>query len=101
MYCIQQRAAVRATGAEGFEEYDYHTGPSSHTHSRHHHFSRFAKWKVRRQIRDEEQEQSKIDAILQKVHELGMHSLTWLEKRTLKRATQRQRQLETEETRYR
>lgn len=37
-------------------------------------------------------EQAKIDAILQKVSEKGMHSLNFFEKRTLKQATERQRQ---------
>jgi len=37
-------------------------------------------------------EQAKIDAILAKVKEKGLHSLTWFEKRALKKATERQRQ---------
>jgi hypothetical protein len=40
----------------------------------------------------ERAEQAQIDAILAKVHEKGLHSLTWFEKRALKRATERQRQ---------
>ena len=42
----------------------------------------------RREVRDQQQ----IDAILAKVHEHGLHSLTWFEKRALRRATDRQRQ---------
>ncbi|NNM87109.1 MAG: hypothetical protein HKL95_01165 [Phycisphaerae bacterium] len=41
-----------------------------------------------REVRDQQQ----IDAILAKVHEHGLHSLTWFEKRALRRATARQRQ---------
>lgn len=37
-------------------------------------------------------EQAKIDAILAKVKEKGLHSLSWFEKRALKKATERQRQ---------
>ena len=37
-------------------------------------------------------EQAKIDAILEKVHNKGLHSLSWWEKRTLRKATERQRQ---------
>jgi hypothetical protein len=40
----------------------------------------------------ERAEQAQIDAILAKVHDKGLHSLTWFEKRALKRATERQRQ---------
>ena len=37
-------------------------------------------------------EQAKIDTILAKVKERGLHSLTWWEKRALKKATERQRE---------
>jgi hypothetical protein len=46
----------------------------------------------RRQLAAENTETQAIDAILQKVHLQGMNSLSWFEKRTLKRATERQRQ---------
>jgi len=47
---------------------------------------------ARKKARAEQIEQAKIDAILAKVKEKGLHSLTWFEKRTLKKATERQRQ---------
>ncbi|MGN6370560.1 MAG: DUF6576 domain-containing protein [Phycisphaerae bacterium] len=47
---------------------------------------------ARKRAKLEQQEQAKIDAILAKVKEKGLHSLTWGEKRTLKKATERQRQ---------
>ena len=53
------------------------------------------KWERRqshRQATMERDEQVTIDRILQKVHEKGMNSLSWNEKRALKRATERQRQ---------
>jgi stage IV sporulation protein FB len=47
---------------------------------------------ARKRAKLEQQEQAKIDAILAKVKEKGLHSLTWGEKRTLRKATERQRQ---------
>jgi membrane associated rhomboid family serine protease len=52
-------------------------------------------WARRRKQREEVSEQSEqatIDQILRKVHEKGMNSLSWSERRALKRATERQRQ---------
>lgn len=45
-----------------------------------------------REIAAERAETESIDAILAKVHAKGMNSLTWLEKRTLKKATEHQRE---------
>lgn len=96
LYCIRQRAAVRAAGVWSFEDYDFQIPLRVH---RHHHLSRFAKWKARRAIHQEETEQLKVDAILQKVHLSGMHSLTWGDKRILRKATERQRKSEMEVSR--
>lgn len=52
-------------------------------------------WQRRRKqqvVLSEQVEQATIDQILQKVHERGMNSLSWSERRTLKRATERQRE---------
>lgn len=52
-------------------------------------------WAQRRrqqEVRREQSEQETIDRILQKVHDKGMNSLSWSEKRALKQATERQRQ---------
>ncbi len=46
----------------------------------------------KRAIASEQVEQARIDEILAKVKEQGLHSLTWGEKRALKKATERQRQ---------
>jgi membrane associated rhomboid family serine protease len=60
-----------------------------------HRFRRnWEKSRARREAVAERDEQETIDRILQKVHEKGMNSLSWSEKRTLKRATERQRQTE-------
>jgi hypothetical protein len=46
-------------------------------------------------------EQEQIDAILAKVSAQGMNSLTWLEKRALHKATERQRKRDAEMSRSR
>lgn len=56
------------------------------------------RYRRRRQQREAEaeiREQEQIDHILEKVSHQGMHSLTYSEKKALKRATERQRQAET------
>jgi membrane associated rhomboid family serine protease len=50
------------------------------------------KRRVHAAAESERDEQETIDRILAKVHEKGMNSLSWNEKRALKRATERQRQ---------
>jgi Zn-dependent protease len=55
---------------------------------------RRARWASRSAVKAaaaERREQETIDRILAKVHASGMHSLTWGEKRALKKATERQR----------
>jgi hypothetical protein len=47
---------------------------------------------ARREVESEREEQLTIDQILAKVHDKGMNSLSWSERRALKRATERQRQ---------
>jgi Zn-dependent protease len=54
---------------------------------------------ARRRAKKEQAEQAEIDAILAKVHEKGLHSLSWREKRALKRATEKQRQRDLAEER--
>ena len=60
-------------------------------------FAKLRAKKAARAAREEAVEQEQIDQILAKVSAHGMHSLTWLEKRTLRKATeaQRQRDLQT------
>lgn len=57
--------------------------------------------RVRQLAAEEQQEQEEVDRILEKVHDQGMHSLTWRERRLLKRATERQRKRELELSRRR
>lgn len=61
-------------------------------------------WEVKRarkQAMDAREEQEVVDLILEKVHDQGMQSLTWRERRFLKRATERQRKREMEIARRR
>ena len=66
--------------------------------SRRHHLNRLTKWRARRQIRREEAETIRVDQILIKVYHSGMRSLSWGEKRLLRRATVRQRDCAMEES---
>jgi hypothetical protein len=52
--------------------------------------------KLRRETVEEEHEEEVVDQILDKVHAQGMHSLTWRERRILRKATERQRQRDLE-----
>jgi hypothetical protein len=60
--------------------------------------SRWAVRRLRRMARQEELDQLHVDRILAKVSKLGLKSLTWGERRALRRATGRQRLGEAEET---
>lgn len=57
--------------------------------------------RVRRNVNAERTEQEMVDRILQKVHEHGMNSLSWSERRMLKKATEHQRQRDLELARSR
>jgi len=98
MYCIQMRAQLKAAGPYEFEDYSASLSYASENAPRRRR-RKMGRWKVnrlRRQAKLEEQEQERIDSILAKVSAQGMQSLTWLEKRTLKRATERQRRRDLE-----
>ena len=100
------RVHLKAEGPWGFTEEesgDYSAAYEPQTPKK----SRFTQWRLKRarkramqEAQDERAEQAKIDAILAKVSANGMHSLNWLEKRTLKKATERQRQSESTRRRH-
>lgn len=52
--------------------------------------------RVRNDFEAERNEQENVDRILEKVHQKGMNSLTWGERRILKKATEHQRQRDSE-----
>jgi Zn-dependent protease len=102
MICYTSRMALKAEGP--YETDDgidysaaYEINPTT-THKR-----KVSRWSIRRAAKraqkvaaEERQEREHIDAILAKVSAHGMQSLTWLEKRALKKATQHQRQRDVE-----
>jgi Zn-dependent protease len=91
--CFKRRQMLKAAGAMGVEDeettYNYMDTPEPKTHRK-----PKKRWlnAARRRALADQAEQAKIDAILAKVKERGLHSLTWWEKRTLKKATARQRE---------
>ena len=103
--CYQQRQLLQEMGPEEFADsidYSaaYEINPTT-THKR-----KLSRWSIRRAAKraqkiatEERREREHIDAILAKVSAHGMHSLTWLEKRALKKATQHQRQRDLETSR--
>jgi hypothetical protein len=97
--CYQMRAMMKAEGPWGFSEeesaIDYSASLRADEPRKRKLSPRLYK-KVRRREARERAEQEKIDAILAKVSAHGMHSLTWWEKRTLHRATERQRKRDLE-----
>jgi stage IV sporulation protein FB len=92
MTCYQQIQILKETGPETYaEEPQYAFGDERPRPVRRHRRKGWFRMAARR-ARQEQKEQARIDAILAKVHEKGLHSLTWWEKRALRKATERQRQ---------
>lgn len=89
MTCYQMRAMLQA---QGEEEWSDESAYESHPHKRLLKPNKSWMKKAARKAAQDRADQAKIDAILDKVHEKGLHSLTWREKRLLKQATERQRE---------
>jgi Zn-dependent protease len=97
MNCYQTRNMMRAEGPWGFTDEDtpdysaslYAAEPKRRQRSKL--FGKWAATRARKQLKQAQSEQARIDAILAKVSARGMHSLTWFEKRALRKATERQR----------
>ncbi len=89
---VQRRAALNAAGVGSTGVFE-----DDRRRPRRHHLTRLTRWRARRQIRREEAESIRVDEILSKVYRSGLHSLTWGEKRLLRRATVRQRECATDE----
>jgi hypothetical protein len=102
LYCYQLRAQLKATGPWEFQDEegpDYSASmwkADEDKPRRSRKLSRRAVRKLRKQQQSEEAEQTRLDAILAKVSAAGMQSLTWSEKRALRKATERQRRREVE-----
>jgi Zn-dependent protease len=103
--CFSVRRQLQAAGPGDFaaeDEMDYGASIYATEASPKKQHKRLSRRKIRRlrmQAQREAAEQGRIDAILAKVSAQGMHSLTWLEKRALRRATERQRKHDLELTR--
>lgn len=92
--CFRRRQMLAAAAQYGIEEeesspYNYMDTPEPRVKKKHK--KGWLKSARKRALADQA-EQAKIDAILAKVKDKGLHSLTWWEKRTLRKATERQRQ---------
>lgn len=91
--CFSLRQQLKAAGPYAFETNIY-SAAYEPVMPRLKKPSRWATRRAAREAEAERAEQQKIDAILAKVHANGMNSLSWGEKRALRKATERQRQRE-------
>jgi Zn-dependent protease len=99
--CYQIRRELKAQGPWAFEEEetDYSASLSyndSPAQERHKHLSRRAIRRTRRLLEKEQAERERLDMILAKVSAHGMRSLSWIERRTLRKTTERRRQQDME-----
>jgi Zn-dependent protease len=93
--CHRRRLELKEMGPEGWQDaFDY--SASLHEPHRPRHLSRRAIRRAQRLAAQEQAEQGRIDAILEKVSARGMPSLNWWERRALRKATERQRQRDLE-----
>jgi Zn-dependent protease len=100
----QQRAALRDSGPEDWREgVDYNAsiyGLNDAPPRRRKRLSRGAIKRARRIAQRETAERNRIDSILAKVSALGMNGLNWRERRTLRKATEKQRRQELELSKF-
>jgi Zn-dependent protease len=93
MNCLNMRRMLLAEGPYAFEEDEgIYAAAYEPVTTKKKTPSRWAARRAEKRATEERHEQQKIDAILAKVSAHGMNSLSWWEKRTLRRATERQRQ---------
>ncbi len=97
--CFQMRAMLRTEGPWAFQNedsVDYGADLQASLRPERKRkpglMSKLAASRRAKAAREEASEQRQIDAILAKVSQHGMHSLSWMEKRTLKKATEHQRE---------
>lgn len=102
--CWQLRAQLKAVGPEIADEgpsWDYGSSSLQTENATRRKVSEKLLKRVQKRQAEERAEQARVDAILEKVSQQGMHSLTWREKRALRKATERQRQRDLEVQRQR
>ena len=98
MNCFQLRAQMKTEGPWGFAEEDSidYTSSLHEPERKPGRRERSAARRAEKLAQEERAERQRIDAILEKVSRHGMNSLTWWEKRTLKKATEHRRQRDLE-----
>ncbi len=95
--CFRQRQQLLAMGPEEYaDETDYSAAYEQPTTSRRRRLSRRALLKARRAVQEARLEQERIDQILAKVSAHGIASLTWAERRALRKATEQRRKRDLE-----
>lgn len=101
MNCVNLRRMLLAEGPWGFqdEDSDYSASLGANVYTepartKTKHLSKRVIKRAKQREENERLEQEKVDQILAKVSAQGMHSLSWWEKRALKRATEKQRKRE-------
>ena len=100
MTCFSRRRMLREAGPWMPEDQvDYSASLQPEPHHRRKHISSRAFKRARRRELAEREEQVHVDAILAKVSAHGLQSLTWRERRALRKATERQRDLDLETSR--
>ncbi len=99
MTCLNIRRQLQEAGPWGFQEEDsvnYSASLAGYNEPVRNRASKRAIRKAQQREAEDRDLQEKVDRILEKVSQHGMHSLTWWEKRTLRRATEKQRQRDVE-----
>jgi Zn-dependent protease len=103
--CFQMKRVLQEMGPSGLTEYEDHAVSANAFRPveapRRRKLSKRSIKRAQKRAAEEQAEQARIDAILDKVSAHGMQSLTWWEKRTLRKATERQRQRDLELSRMR
>lgn len=95
--CLQQRRVLLAAGPEEFaDSTDYSAAYETFSPKPRRRRGRWAAKRAMKRANAERVERARIDQILAKVSAHGMHSLTWLERRALHKATEHQRQRDME-----
>jgi Zn-dependent protease len=89
--CFQQRAQLKQIGPGEFESEALYASAYEPLTPKRRKASRWALRRAHKHARQEREEQKAIDIILARVSAHGMNSLTWFERRALRRATERQR----------
>jgi stage IV sporulation protein FB len=96
--CYRRRLILRENGPEDWREsFDYAGSLFTPPHEpKRRHLSRRAIRKARNIARQEKAARDRIDVILAKVSARGIGSLTWFERRVLRKTTEQQRRCESE-----